>query len=456
MSAGFRTGIAAEMDVDVESTYPSAFTVDNCTKVAEGKTKAILTIPDSDHVVVQSKDKITAFNAERQHDLEGKAHLSNVTTSLVFQYLNSIGLRTHFVRMHTSTEFIAMRCVMIPIEWVARRLATGSFLKRHPNVSEGYRFSPPKVELFYKDDALGDPEWSREMLIESGLVVSGVTIQAKEVDLMIEVTRTVFEILERAWESAGCTLVDLKVEFGVHVITGDIILADVIDSDSWRLWPGGDKRLQVDKQFYRDLPVVTEEDLSTLMNKFSWVVEQLKKFTPPAKSRVVVFLGSDKDTECGEKIRTCLQKLGIHCDLRIASAHKGAVETLKILAEYEGHLVPTVYIAVAGRSNGLGPILSGSTSNPVINCPPVEDASSLQDVWSSLRLPSGIGCATVLSPEAAALHAASILGLQDHYVWSRLRLNRLLNYISLMKADWKSRRDNDLKRDMVCRGTLEN
>ncbi|CDW57574.1 multifunctional protein ADE2 [Trichuris trichiura] len=428
--------------------------MENCSKIADGKTKTILTIPDSDYVLVQSKDRITAFNAERQHDLEGKAHLSNVTTSLVFQYLNSLGLKTHFVKMHSNTEFIALRCVMIPIEWVARRLATGSFLKRNPNVSDGYRFSPPKVELFYKDDSLGDPEWSRETLIESGLVVSGVTIHAKEVDFMIEVTRTVFEILERAWDSVGCTLVDMKVEFGVHAITGNIILADVIDSDSWRLWPGGDKSLQVDKQFYRDLPIVTEEDLSTLIKKFSWVVEQLKNFTPPARSRVVVFMGSDKDSECGEMIRSYLQKLGIHCDLRVASAHKGTVETLKILAEYEGDLVPTVFIAVAGRSNGLGPILSGNTSYPVINCPPVEDASSMQDVWSSLRMPSGIGCVTVLNYEAAALHAANVLALHDHYVWSRLRVNRLLNYISLMKADSKSHRDNDVKRDLVSRHSI--
>ena len=54
-----------------------------------------------------------------------------------------------------------------------------------------------------------------------------------------------------------------------------------------------------------------------------------------------------------------------------------------------GENIPTVFIAVAGRSNGLGPVLSGNATWPVLNCPPLSADWGSCDVWSSLRLPSG-------------------------------------------------------------------
>ena len=49
-------------------------------------------------------------------------------------------------------------------------------------------------------------------------------------------------------------------------------------------------------------------------------------------------MGSPSDMDHCEKIKRTLKELGIPCELRVTSAHKGSAETLKILADYEGKL----------------------------------------------------------------------------------------------------------------------
>ncbi|KAI5623562.1 multifunctional protein ADE2, partial [Silurus asotus] len=420
-------------------------------KLSEGKTKQIFELPDmTGHVLVQSKDQITAGNAVRKDQMEGKAAISNKTTSCVFKLLQEAGIKTAFVKQHSETAFIASHCEMIPIEWVCRRIATGSFLKRNPGVKEGYRFSPLKMEMFFKDDANNDPQWSEEQLIAAKLELAGLSIGRCEVDIMSKSTVAIFEVLEKAWATQNCTLVDMKIEFGVNVTTKEVTLADVIDNDSWRLWPAGDRSQQKDKQaktygvsrsslqVYRDLKEVTPEAMQMVKKNFEWVAERVQLLLEPqASGRVVVLMGSTSDMAHCERIRKACSAYGIACHLRVTSAHKGPDETLRIKSEYEGDGVPTIFVAVAGRSNGLGPVMSGNTVFPVINCPPVTSDWGAQDIWSSLRMPSGLGCSTVLSPDSAAQHAAQILGLTDHLVWAKLRASMLNTWISLKQADKK-------------------
>ena len=61
-------------------------------KLNEGKTKQIFELADEPgHILVQSKDQITAGNAARKDQMEGKAAIANRTTSCVFKLLQEAG-----------------------------------------------------------------------------------------------------------------------------------------------------------------------------------------------------------------------------------------------------------------------------------------------------------------------------------------------------------------------------
>uniref|UniRef100_T1IYR9 PurE domain-containing protein n=1 Tax=Strigamia maritima TaxID=126957 RepID=T1IYR9_STRMM len=105
-------------------------------------------------------------------------------------------------------------------------------------------------------------------------------------------------------------------------------------------------------------------------------------------SLVVILMGSPVDKSHCDNIENVCKSFGMACPIRVTSAHKSTAKILKIVAYYEALGIPIVFIAVAGRSNGLGPVLSGNTQFPVINCPPIDNSWGAHDIWSSLRLPS--------------------------------------------------------------------
>ncbi len=142
------------------------------------------------------------------------------------------------------------------------------------------------------------------------------------------------------------------------------------------------------------------------------------------KPLVVILMGSKADLEHCLKISNACKGFGLETALRIGSAHKTAEHTLAILREYEADPRPKVYITVAGRSNALSGFTDGAVNAPVIACPPASDSFGGADVYSSLRMPSGIAPALVLEPVNAALLAAKILGLVDPDVREQVKASQ--------------------------------
>ncbi len=131
------------------------------------------------------------------------------------------------------------------------------------------------------------------------------------------------------------------------------------------------------------------------------------------KPLAIILMGSKADLDHCNKIADACKQFGIETVLRIGSAHKTADHAMTILREYEADPRPKVYITVAGRSNALSGFTDGAVSAPVIACPPASDSFGGADVYSSLRMPSGVAPAVILEPVNAALFAAKMFGQFD-------------------------------------------
>ena len=149
--------------------------------------------------------------------------------------------------------------------------------------------------------------------------------------------------------------------------------------------------------------------------------------------KVVVLMGSERDLEFCREIAKHLKAFGLEYQFRVASAHKTPEKVLGILKEFEQEKI--VYVTVAGRSNALSAFVDANTAKPVIACPPYSEKYGGTDVFSSLRVPSGVGSLVTVEPEAAAVAAAKILAFEDRALEKKVREYQDAKKKEIEKAD---------------------
>ncbi len=149
--------------------------------------------------------------------------------------------------------------------------------------------------------------------------------------------------------------------------------------------------------------------------------------------KVVILMGSDRDLEFSREIAKHSKALGLEYEFRVASAHKTPEKVLDILKEFEKEKV--VFITVAGRSNALSAFVDANSTKPVIACPPYSEKFGGADIYSSLRVPSGVGLVVTIEPEGAAIAAAKMFALEDQHLAKRVREYQRSKKSEIEKAD---------------------
>ena len=210
----------------------------------EGKAKQIYLTDNPDEVLVWYKDDATAFNGEKKGTIQSKGVMNNAIASFFFELLQSKNIPTHFIEKIDERTMRVKKLEIIPIEVVVRNISAGSLAKRL-GWEEGRRLPQPVVELYYKDDTLGDPLINRSHVAALGIAAP------EQLDVMEKAGLEINSILKEFLATRNVLLVDFKLEFGLH--KGQILLGDEISPDTCRFWDAATNEKLDKDRFRRDL-----------------------------------------------------------------------------------------------------------------------------------------------------------------------------------------------------------
>ena len=279
--------------------------------LAEGKTKRVYaTLHDSLAVILESKDDITKHdNPDETEILPGKGALCNYTTVRVFELLEENKVATAYLEWDSDNSFVAYKVAMLPLEIVVRNKGYGSWLERNPHIhpklgQKAVEFKEAVFELFLKTTSgrlehggaviieglnqqandpwiphpyaaewairysklpLTDPAGDLPFVIDPQSILGKISIQA-----ITALAFRVNEVLTRAWKNLGYDLIDFKMEVGMTA-NGELVVADVLDADSWRLWNAEGEAF--DKQLFRD-----GKSLTLILERYQIVADLASRF----------------------------------------------------------------------------------------------------------------------------------------------------------------------------------
>jgi phosphoribosylaminoimidazole-succinocarboxamide synthase len=220
----------------------------------EGKAKRVYATDQNDLVAVEYKDDATAFNALKKAQLAGKGELNCQISARLFELLERDGIPTHYRALQEPNWMLVRPIRIVPVEVVIRNIAFGSLCKQMP-IEPGTPLDPPLLDLYYKDDAYGDPLLTDARLDRLGLLTPE---QRQELERLAGAVNT---SLLRFFAGIGLQLVDFKIELGFSS-DGALVVADEISPDTCRLWDlqvsdASDRILDKDR-FRQDLGGVVE------------------------------------------------------------------------------------------------------------------------------------------------------------------------------------------------------
>lgn len=128
------------------------------------------------------------------------------------------------------------------------------------------------------------------------------------------------------------------------------------------------------------------------------------------KPRVAILMGSANDWSQMEAAEQALEALGVHCDVRVISAHRTPERHHRYVKSAEKRGIE-LFICGAGMAAHLAGVTAAITSLPVLGVPLAGSAvNGMDSLLATVQMPGGIPVATFAIGKAGAKNAGLFAG----------------------------------------------
>lgn len=217
-----------------------------------GKANNVYLTNKPEYLELEASDRISAGNGEKKDVISGKGIANNTISKAIFTRLENSGIHTHYIGSGSNeASKIVKKAEPILLEVIGRFKATGSYIRRHPEVKDMTPFDGVFIEYTLKSDELGDPPISREEIIREEILTT------QELSYIDEVTEQVAYVIKDFFAQCNGELIDFKIEFG-RLPIGSIIVIDEISPDTCRILDSKTGKSLDKDRFRKDMGEVAE------------------------------------------------------------------------------------------------------------------------------------------------------------------------------------------------------
>jgi len=221
--------------------------------LTSGKVKDVYEFEDG-KLLFKFTNRVSAFDVKFKDEIPRKGE---VLCKFAEYWFNKLDIPNHFVERKSDTEIIVKKMNMLPIECVVRGYFYGSLFSRWKNGKISLDNDAPTELAAKLPKPIFDPttKSTHDIPIDRDYAISKELVTNDEYDWLSEKSIEIYKKMAAVADESGFILADLKLEFGK--LNNEIILADSIGPDEFRLWPKdtykiGETQEAYDKQLLRD------------------------------------------------------------------------------------------------------------------------------------------------------------------------------------------------------------